>query len=338
MAEPERRRIGLGKVSRKALEMASHPSQGVDALARTLTDALPPDEGDARELEIEKIRPDPQNGRDLQITFEILTNPEPHPDQAMRDEVEAIRELAASIKQDGMFNPIVVYEDGIVYRIVTGERRYWANRLLNKVLVKTKVLANKPIWLRRIQYSENANRRNLDLAHQLKVKQQVADEAKANGHPLAAAEDYVEFLNISQPMAYRWKAVLEGPPDVREAIQAGKLTSIVAAAAAAAERDQEKRQAIIEGSAEPAAPAAALVAPVPPGRAMPRAKQGRGRPVTAVKVGSVKTPGFARWIAQRLDKSNEFKEVDWSDKAQASKALKDLLKRLEKKFEEGGLK
>jgi ParB family transcriptional regulator, chromosome partitioning protein len=335
---PPAPRLGI-KIGKKAAAAAQAPSAAVMAIGEQLTAPLPADSGEDREIEIEKIRPDSENARRLAMTLEILTDPEPHPDESMREEVEAIRQLAASIKQDGLRHPITVYEDGALYRIATGERRYWACRLLNYATIQTRLLVQKPARLRRMQYSENVLRRDFNLRSQFINVQQVVQEAKDLKEPLVSVEDYQDVLNASQATAYRWRSIIEGPADVHQAIFAGKIRNVVHAASAASEKNAAARQAIIDKTElVEVPPTGAGGAPSTPVSKPAKKSASRGRPTSSVKLGAVKNTDFARWLIEKLDRNADRSKLDWGDMRAVSKAWKETLKKLEKKFEEGGLR
>ena len=62
---------------------------------------------------------------------------EPDPNQPRRtfDEAE-LRELAASIRANGLLQPITVRRVGVRYSIIAGERRYRAHRLLDATTIR----------------------------------------------------------------------------------------------------------------------------------------------------------------------------------------------------------
>lgn len=66
-----------------------------------------------------------------QSTMEIaLGDIDPNPDQPRRDfDKAALEQLAESIRQAGVLQPLLVVKEGVRYRIVAGERRYRAARL-----------------------------------------------------------------------------------------------------------------------------------------------------------------------------------------------------------------
>lgn len=88
---------------------------------------------------------DPTAGRDEQVSelrYIAVDRIVPNPDQPRREfDSAALAELAASLKQHGVIQPIVVAANGDTYQIVAGERRWRAAQLaqLDKIpaLVRT---------------------------------------------------------------------------------------------------------------------------------------------------------------------------------------------------------
>ena len=92
-------------------------------------DALLGGEPDALETPLLNERRDAQPPADAVVEI-ALNDIDPNPDQPRRrfDET-ALEELAASIRQVGVLQPIIVRKTGRRYAIISGERRWRAARL-----------------------------------------------------------------------------------------------------------------------------------------------------------------------------------------------------------------
>ena len=129
-------------------------------------DSLIPDNGKAAEREkkvkivekvVEKIVEKPSEIR-LKIN-EI----EPNRDQPRKKfEEEALQELADSIKQFGILQPLIVQERGDYYEIIAGERRWRAAKLagLKEVPVVIRKISDQEIV--EMSLIENIQRENLN--------------------------------------------------------------------------------------------------------------------------------------------------------------------------------
>ena len=104
-----------------------------------------------KEIKLEKIVPNPYQPR--KVFNEI-----------------SLKELANSINQQGLMQPILVVEDDEEYILIAGERRLRAHKLLNKETIKAIVIDFDLSKLREYAIVENLQRENLnvvDLANSL---------------------------------------------------------------------------------------------------------------------------------------------------------------------------
>ena len=98
------------------------------------------------------------------VTMLRLTDIEPNPAQARKKfEPAALEELAASIKEHGIIQPIVVRDIGNgYYGIIAGERRWRAARLAGLTEVPVVVKDTDPATAAEISLIENLQRENLN--------------------------------------------------------------------------------------------------------------------------------------------------------------------------------
>lgn len=140
-----------------------------------------------------------------QVNIDDIT---PDKDQPRRsfDEI-ALGELAESIKEHGVLQPIVVVASGSVFEIVAGERRYRASKLagLKKVPVIVRTLSAQ----HRLEVSliENLQRRDLNALETatayLKLRDQFnlkLDEigARVGGKSIAAISNAIRLLHLPE--------------------------------------------------------------------------------------------------------------------------------------------
>ncbi len=181
MASPRRPALGRGLA---ALVEASGP-----AAAGTL-----------HEIALDRIRPNRHQPRDA-------------------FDQEALQELAASIRRDGLLQPLVVREDGEGgYELIAGERRWRAAQLVG--------LERVPVVIRRageddallLALVENVLRENLNPIEVARGYARLADEFGLG--PLEIAER-VGKGRVAVANALR---LLELPDEVLELLRAGRLT------------------------------------------------------------------------------------------------------------------
>lgn len=89
---------------------------------------------------------------------------------------ESLEELAASIKEYGLLNPIVVRKVGDSYEIVAGERRYRASKLagLNKIDAIVRDYENKEVEV--LALIENVQREDLKALEEADAYKKLSDE------------------------------------------------------------------------------------------------------------------------------------------------------------------
>lgn len=92
-----------------------------------------------------------------------LSSLEANPDQPRRRfDAEALEELAASLKEHGLIQPIVVTPKGDTYQIVAGERRYRASQLAGLTEVPVIIRSMTDQNQLEISLIENIQRRDLN--------------------------------------------------------------------------------------------------------------------------------------------------------------------------------
>lgn len=330
-------RTGMGgpALTGRAAELARHDTS-VAQVGSVLDREVKTDEfADVRKIAITSMRPDPDQPRELRITFEMLLDPSKVTDPRTKSRVESITGLASTITEIGQQTTVEVYRDGGHYNIVSGERRYWAGRLAKLETLYAKVLPERPKRLRLKQYIENAQRDELDTRETLKALQSILAESVSIGEPIKSWSDLRKVTGMSNATGSRWWAILSGPEDVREAILAERISSITAAEAIARTVDATERAALIEklaiaekeGRATEVLREEAGKKVEPPDTAEPTRKGQVGRPKKVIFGG---TPNLqvARTILKRL-MGAEPKGIDWNDPEAISAAFKAAIQLIE---------
>jgi ParB family chromosome partitioning protein len=141
------------------------------------------------------------------------------PDQPRRTfDQEALEELAESVKEHGVLQPIIVTKKGDGYQIVAGERRYRASKIagLTKIpaLVRTMSDQNKL----EVSLIENLQRRDLNTIETATAYQKLHDQFNLTNEAIG------KRVNKSQSAVQNTMRLLKLPKSVRELIAEGKLT------------------------------------------------------------------------------------------------------------------
>lgn len=133
------------------------------------------------------------------------------------DEV-AIEELAASIREHGIIQPIVVRKNGKKYEIVAGERRYRAakNAGLTEVPVIVKDFDEQQMM--EVAILENLQREDLTPIEEAEAYNSLIVKLKFT------QDDLAKRLGKSRPHIANLIRLLQLPEDIRELVNNGKLT------------------------------------------------------------------------------------------------------------------
>ena len=169
------------------------------------------------------------------ITLKI-SELEPNHNQPRKDfDEKALTELAESIKQHGLIQPILVRPIlGGGYQIVAGERRYRASRMagLTEVPVTIRELTEEETM--QIALIENLQRENLNPLEEALGYQSLMDEFELSQERVATA------VGKSRPAIANTLRLLNLPKEVTELIKNGKISAGHGRALLALEDDAEK--------------------------------------------------------------------------------------------------
>jgi len=141
------------------------------------------------------------------------------PDQPRRSfDQEALNELAESVKEHGVLQPIIVTKQDGRYQIVAGERRFRASQIAGlttiPALVRTMTNQNKL----EVSLIENLQRRDLNTIETATAYQKLRDQFNLNN------EEIGKRVNKSQSAVQNTMRLLKLPRTTRELIAEGKLT------------------------------------------------------------------------------------------------------------------
>lgn len=143
----------------------------------------------------------------------------PNPYQPRRDFDEIrLTELADSIKQYGVLQPIVVrrYNDG--YQLVTGERRWRASQLAGLRTVPAVVRDYSDIEMTAVALVENLQRENLNPIEEAIAYRRLIDEFGFT------QEEVSKKVGKSRPFIANTVRLLNLPPSIQEYVSRGTMT------------------------------------------------------------------------------------------------------------------
>lgn len=131
---------------------------------------------------------------------------------------EKIQELAQSIKENGLIQPIIVRKSPVLgYEILTGERRYRASIAagLSEVPVIIKQLSDQDMMLHSI--IENLQRENLNPIEEAKAYQSLIDKGFTH-------TEIAEKMGKSRPYITNLVRLLGLPKHILTEVESGKLS------------------------------------------------------------------------------------------------------------------
>lgn len=153
---------------------------------------------------------------------------QPNPFQPRQEfDPEKLAELATSIKEHGIIQPLVARQEGDKYTLVSGERRWRAARQagLSKVPVVIRQLGNEQLMM--LALIENLQRENLNPIEEAEAFQRLIDEFSLTQEELA------QTLGKSRPSIANSLRLLALPEEIRqgvsrETISAGHARALLA--------------------------------------------------------------------------------------------------------------
>ena len=132
---------------------------------------------------------------------------------------DELAELADSIKQNGILQPIIVRKKGTTYEIVAGERRYQAAKLagLDEVPVVIRDISDEDVF--KLALIENLQRSDLNPIEEAQGYKQLLEN---NG---LTQEEVARLVSKSRSAITNTLRLLDLPDEVQQLMSEGKLTA-----------------------------------------------------------------------------------------------------------------
>lgn len=173
------------------------------------------------------------NVSDIRLIEIATILPNPHQPRKKFDE-NAMQELADSIREHGLIQPVVVIKKGAEYILVAGERRLRASKMLGETQIKAVILDAPESKLRELALIENIQREDLnpiELAHSYR------DLIKS----LNLTQDALaRYIHKSRPQITNTLRLLELDERTQDMISQGKITQSHAKVLVGLGKDDEK--------------------------------------------------------------------------------------------------
>lgn len=185
--------------------------------------------------------PEPRPQGTSEVDIDLLA---PNDDQPrMQMDARGLEELAASIRANGIIQPIVVRKAGDRFRIIAGERRWRAAQLagLRTVPVAIKDIAGDSHRdLLQLALIENIQREDLNCVDEAAAYQRLADDFQMTQDQIATA------VGKDRSSVANYMRLLKLPEEVRADLAAGTLSMGHARALLALPEHAAQRQAARE--------------------------------------------------------------------------------------------
>ena len=146
------------------------------------------------------------------------------PDGQIREFIdpEAVRELAESIREQGLLQPILVVPRGEKYEVVAGHRRYLAHRLIGQADIKAIVREMSDEEVLIIRATENVQREDLSPIEEARVYGVLRDKL---GYTM---EDIARKMGKNRMTIKKYLTLLELPMDMQDLVGKKVLSMEVA--------------------------------------------------------------------------------------------------------------
>lgn len=144
--------------------------------------------------------------------------PNPRQPRAIFDDDE-LAELAFSIREIGLLQPIVVREVDGGYELIAGERRLRASRLAGLTAIPAIIRSTDDDAMLRDALLENLHRSNLNALEEAAAYQQLLADFGCTQEELASR------IGRSRPQVSNTLRLLKLPPDVQKRVAAGVLSA-----------------------------------------------------------------------------------------------------------------
>lgn len=172
-----------------------------------------------------------------QLSLDVLVT---NPDQPRKQFDEtSLQELAESIKQHGIIQPLVVTPSGVKYRIVAGERRYRASQIAGLKKVPAIVRNHKELEELEISIVENVQRVDLSPLEQAVSIVRLRDQFSLSTKEIA------QKLGKAEPTISNIVRLLQLPKEAVVALQENKITEGHARAILALKADEKMQRELL---------------------------------------------------------------------------------------------
>lgn len=149
-----------------------------------------------------------------------LIRPNPYQPRRTFDQ-KALRELASSIQESGVFQPIILRQPDLKlkrYELIAGERRFRASKLAKQTTIPAIIRTMSDEKMMEVAVLENLQREDLTPLEEAQAYQTLMDKLSLTQAQVA------ERLGKSRPYIANYLRLLGLPNEIKELVSAGKLS------------------------------------------------------------------------------------------------------------------
>jgi len=171
----------------------------------------------------------------MEIELDRIAPNEYQPRKVFDD--EKLKELAASIKEQGVIQPIIVHKAGSGYQLIAGERRWRASRLAGFKTIPALVKEATKRELLEMALIENIQREDLNALEAAEAYKRLQDEFKLT------QEDLARRVGKERSTVTNFLRILHLPKEIKQDLASGAISMGHAKALLSLERSRDQIQA-----------------------------------------------------------------------------------------------
>ena len=173
----------------------------------------------------------------IEIELDKIIPNEYQPRKVFND--EKLRELAASIKEQGVIQPVIVHRSGAGYQLIAGERRWRAARLAGLKTIPALVKEATKREFLEMALIENIQREDLNPLEAAEAYKRLQDEFKLT------QEDLAKRVGKERSTVTNFLRLLGLPKEIKQELATGALTLGLAKAILSLERLRDQLHAAV---------------------------------------------------------------------------------------------
>jgi ParB family chromosome partitioning protein len=170
----------------------------------------------------------------IEIELDKIVPNEYQPRKVFND--EKLRELAASIKEQGVIQPVIVHRASAGYQLIAGERRWRASRLAGLKTIPALVKEATKRELLEMALIENIQREDLNPLEAAEAYKRLQDEFKLT------QEDLAKRVGKERSTVTNFLRILGLPKEIKQELATGSLTMGHAKALLSLDRVRDQMQ------------------------------------------------------------------------------------------------